>query len=156
MKEFLSNKYVVVTLRVLLGLIFIYSSIGKLFNQADFAKAILRYDFLPIYFVNLLAIVLPWLEFIVGLLLIAGIYKKASAFLAGASLVMFLIALISAAVRGLDISCGCFSLEESSSKGDIIFRIIQDFFMLAAVIIVYKFGDDKKEEAPEISTGITN
>ena len=156
MKEFISNKYVVITLRVLLGLIFIYSSVGKLFNSAEFAKAILRYDFLPIYFVNLLAIVLPWLEFVVGLLLIAGIYKKASSFLAGASLVMFLIALISAVARGLDISCGCFSLEESSSKGDIIYRIIQDFFMLAAVIIVYKFGDAKKEEKPETSTAIIN
>ncbi len=156
MKEFISNKYVVITLRVLLGLIFIYSSVGKLFNSAEFAKAILRYDFLPIYFVNLLAIVLPWLEFVVGLLLIAGIYKKASSFLAGASLVMFLIALISAVARGLDISCGCFSLEESSSKGDIMYRIIQDFFMLAAVIIVYKFGDAKKEEKPETSTEIIN
>lgn len=153
---YLSNKYVVITLRVLLGLIFIYSSVGKLFNASEFAKAILRYDFLPIYFVNLLAIVLPWLEFIVGLLLIAGIYKKASSLLAGASLVMFLIALISAVARGLDISCGCFSLEETSSKGDIIYRIIQDFFMLAAVIIVYKFGDAKKEETPVVSTEITN
>ena len=152
MKEFLSNKYFVITLRVLLGIIFIYSSVGKLFNQAEFAKAILRYDFLPIYFVNLLAIVLPWLEFVVGILLIIGIYKKASSFLAGASLVMFLIALISAFARGLDISCGCFSLEESSTKGDIIYRIIQDFFMLAAVIIMFKFGDAKKEETPEVST----
>ena len=156
MKEFISNKYVVITLRVLLGLIFIYSSVGKLFNPADFAKAILRYDFLPIYFINLLAIVLPWLEFVVGLLLIAGIYKKASSLLAGASLVMFLIALISAVARGLDISCGCFSLEESSSKGDIIYRIVQDFFMLAAVFIVYKFGDAKKEETSEVSTEISN
>lgn len=156
MKEFLSNKYVVITLRVLLGLIFLYSSVGKLFNPADFAKAILRYDFLPLYFVNLLAIVLPWLEFVVGLLLVAGIFKKASSILAGASLIMFLIALISAVARGLDISCGCFSLEESSSKGDIIFRIVQDFFMLAAVIIVYKFGDAKKEETPEVSTETTN
>lgn len=156
MKEFLSNKYVVITLRVLLGLIFLYSSVGKLFNPADFAKAILRYDFLPLYFVNLLAIVLPWLEFVVGLLLIAGIFKKASSILAGASLIMFLIALISAVARGLDISCGCFSLEESSSKGDIIFRIVQDFFMLAALIIVYKFGDAKKEETPEVSTETTN
>lgn len=156
MKEFLSNKYLVITLRVLLGIIFIYSSIGKLFNPADFAKAILRYDFLPVYLVNLLAIFLPWLEFVVGLLLVIGIYKKASALLTGASLVMFLIALISAVARGLDISCGCFSLEESSSKGDIIFRIIQDFLMLAAVVIVYKFSEAKKEKTPEISAEISN
>lgn len=149
MNNFLSNKYLQITLRVILGAIFIFASYGKLFNPADFAKAILRYEFLPIYFVNILAIVMPWLEFIVGLLLIAGIFRKASSILAGISLVMFLIALISAYARGLDISCGCFSLEETSSKGDIIYRIIQDFIMLIAVIIIYKFSELKKTEQPE-------
>lgn len=148
MNNFLSNKYLQITLRVILGAIFIFASYGKLFNPADFAKAILRYEFLPIFFVNILAIVMPWLEFIVGLLLIAGVFRKASSMLAGISLVMFLIALISAYARGLDISCGCFSLEETSSKGDIIYRIIQDFIMLIAVIIIYKFSEVKKTEPP--------
>lgn len=148
MKDLLSNKYLQITLRVVLGAIFIFASYGKLFSPADFAKAILRYEFLPIYFVNLLAIIMPWLEFIVGLMLIFGIFKKASSMLAGISLVVFLIALISAYARGLDISCGCFSLEETSSKGDIIYRIIQDFIMLIAAIVIYKFSDVKKTEEP--------
>jgi len=148
MKDILSNKYLQITLRVVLGAIFIFASYGKLFSPADFAKAILRYEFLPIYFVNILAIVMPWLEFIVGLLLIAGIFRKASSILAGISLVMFLIALISAYARGLDISCGCFSLEETSSKGDIIYRIIQDFIMLIAAIVIYKFSEVKKTAQP--------
>lgn len=144
MTNFLSNKYFQIALRVVLGIVFIYASVGKLFRPEDFAKAILRYEFLPIYFVNIMAIVMPWVEFFTGVLLISGIFKKASSIIASISLVVFLIALISAFARGLDISCGCFSLEETSTKGDIIYRIVQDFFMLAGTIIVYKFSNVKK------------
>ena len=156
MKNLISNKYFLITIRVVLGATFLYSAAGKLFNSEDFAKSILRYDFLPVYFVNILAIVLPWLEFVFGILLILGIYKKAASVLAGASLVMFLIALISAAARGLDINCGCFSLEETSSKSDIIIRIIQDFIMLGAVIIVYKFSGKPDKENPKLSAETIN
>jgi uncharacterized membrane protein YphA (DoxX/SURF4 family) len=155
MKEFLGNKYFQTALRVILGIIFIYASVGKLFRAEDFAKAILRYEFLPLFFVNIMAITMPWVEFFTGVLLILGIFRKASSLLASASLVVFLIALISAFARGLDISCGCFSLEETSSKGDIIYRIVQDFFMLAGAIVIYKFSDLKKKEEP-LATDIQN
>jgi uncharacterized membrane protein YphA (DoxX/SURF4 family) len=148
MKDFLYNKYFQTTLRIILGILFIYASAGKLFNTEDFAKAILRYEFLPIYFVNLMAIIMPWVEFFTGFLLITGIFKKASSLLASISLIAFLIALTSAFARGLDISCGCFSLEETSSKGDIIYRIIEDIFMLAGALVVYKFSNKKKTEEP--------
>jgi uncharacterized membrane protein YphA (DoxX/SURF4 family) len=146
MGKLLENKYFQISLRIIIGIIFIYASTGKLFRPEDFAKAILRYEFLPIYFVNIMAIVMPWVEFFTGILLILGIYKKASSMLAGISLIVFLTALISAFARGLDISCGCFSLEETSSKGDIIYRIVQDFFMLIGAIIVYKFSDVRKTQ----------
>lgn len=146
MANILSNKYFQIALRVTLGIVFIYASIGKLFKPEDFAKAILRYEFLPIYFVNIMAIVMPWVEFFTGILLVLGIYKKASSMIASISLVVFIIALTSAFARGLDISCGCFSLEETSSKGDIVYRIVQDLFMLTGAIIVYKFKDVKKTQ----------
>jgi uncharacterized membrane protein YphA (DoxX/SURF4 family) len=148
MKEFLGNKYFQIGLRVILGIIFIYASVGKLFRAEDFAKAILRYEFLPLYFVNIMAVTMPWVEFFTGILLILGIFRKATSILASVSLIAFLIALISAYARGLDISCGCFSLEETSTKGDIIYRIVQDFFMLAGTIVVYKFCDVKKKTEP--------
>jgi uncharacterized membrane protein YphA (DoxX/SURF4 family) len=155
MKDFLSNKYFQITLRIVIGIIFIYASVGKLFNPVDFAKAILRYEFLPIYFVNIMAIVMPWVEFFTGALLILGLFKKASSLIASISLVVFLIALTSAFARGLDISCGCFSLEETSSKGDIIYRIIEDIFMLIGTIIVFKFNEAKKIVEP-VSTETIN
>lgn len=144
--KLLENKYLQIGIRIILGAVFVYASVGKLFRPEDFAKAILRYEFLPIYFVNITAIVMPWIEFFTGILLILGIFKKASSMLASISLVMFLIALTSAFARGLDINCGCFSLEETSSKGDIIYRIAEDILMLIGAVIVYKFSDMKKKQ----------
>ncbi|MCU0372768.1 MAG: DoxX family membrane protein [Ignavibacteria bacterium] len=145
MKEFLSNKYLLTVIRIVIGAVFIYASFNKLFNPADFAKAILRYDMAPLFIINIMAIILPWVEFSVGVMLIFGIMKKPVSILAAFSLIFFLFALISAYARGLDISCGCFSLEETSSKGDILQRIIEDFFMLAGTYIIYKFSGPKKE-----------
>lgn len=144
--KLLENKYLQIGIRIILGAVFVYASVGKLFRPEDFAKAILRYEFLPIYFVNITAIVMPWIEFFTGILLILGIFKKASSMLASISLVLFLIALTSAFARGLDINCGCFSLEETSSKGDIIYRIAEDILMLIGAVIVYKFSDMKKKQ----------
>jgi len=140
-KQILSNKYFQLVLRFAIGAIFIYASVNKLFNPQDFAKAILRYDMLPVFTINMLAITLPYVEFITGILLITGIYKKGASMMAIVSLFVFLIALVSASARGLDISCGCFSLEESSTKGDINMRIIQDVFLLIGAFIIYKFSD---------------
>jgi uncharacterized membrane protein YphA (DoxX/SURF4 family) len=147
-KQILSNKYIQLALRFAIGAIFIYASVNKLFSPQDFAKFILRYEMLPVFTVNLMAIILPYVEFVTGILLITGIYKKGASMMAIVSLFVFLIALVSASARSLDISCGCFSLEESSSKGDINMRIIQDVFLLIGAYILYKFspGKDKEEK----------
>ncbi len=146
MKNLLYNKYFQFALRFIIGATFIYASVAKLFHPAEFAKAILRYDMLPVFLVNIQAVIMPWLEFFIGLLLILGIFKKGTSLLASISLIVFLIALTSASVRGLDISCGCFSLEETSSKGDILFRIIQDIFMLLGTVIIYLFSGKPKTD----------
>ena len=144
MKQILSNKYLQLVIRLSIGALFIYASVNKLFSPQDFAKAILRYEMLPVFIVNLMAIILPYVEFITGILLITGVYKKGASMTAIVSLFVFLIALVSASARGLDISCGCFSLEESSTKGDINIRIIQDIFLLIGAFILYIFSPGKE------------
>ena len=150
MKDFLSNKYLLIVLRLILGAIFIYASVNKLFHGEEFAKAIKNYEMLPLVTVNFLAIILPYIEFVTGILLITGIYKKGSSAIAILSLVVFLIALTSAYARGLDINCGCFSLETTATKSDILTRIFEDILMLIGILIVYIFGEKKKSEPEEI------
>jgi hypothetical protein len=62
------------------------------------------------------ATILPPLELICGLGLILGIYPRSSALLITTMLTVFTIMIISALLRGLDISCGCFSQDPESSK----------------------------------------
>lgn len=139
----LSNKYFQVLLRLLIGGLFLYASLNKLFNQEEFAKAIYNYKLLPGEVVNIFAIVLPYIEFFSAIFLILGIYKRGSSFLIGAMLIVFIIALTRAYVLGLDISCGCFSLETVSEKSDISQRIIEDILMLIACILIF-FNSEKK------------
>ena len=106
-------------------------------NQEEFSKAIFNYKFLPDVFINIFAIVIPYLELISGLLLILGIFIRGSSFIFIVLLIIFIIALTQAYARGLDISCGCFSLETVGQKSDILLRIVEDILLLIATITIF-------------------
>lgn len=113
-----------------------------------FAKAVKNYDMLPLSLVNFFAIVIPMMELVAGLMLIFGIYKKGSAMTITVLLLLFLVALIQAAIRGLDINCGCFSVTDTSTKSDLIIRIVEDVFLLAGVLIILFFHKPHSEKIP--------
>ena len=105
----LSQRSVIALLcRVILGVILIYASIDKIVHPAEFAKAIGNYNVLPFGLENLLGIVLPILELLVGICLILGIMLDGSAILTAGMMTVFIIALSQAMIRGIDINCGCF------------------------------------------------
>jgi uncharacterized membrane protein YphA (DoxX/SURF4 family) len=131
-----TNKYFALLTRIVLGGIFMYASMDKLANMGDFAKIIYNYKMLPVELVNLLAIFLPWLEFIVGFCLVIGKYEKASILLYSFMLIIFIIALTQALVRGLDISCGCFSVKPSTTS-EVWLRIVEDIIMLFFSVNLY-------------------
>jgi uncharacterized membrane protein YphA (DoxX/SURF4 family) len=124
-----TNKYFALLVRVVLGGLFMYASMDKLANMGDFAKILHNYKMLPVELVNLFAIFLPWLEFIVGFCLVIGKYERASLLLYSFMLIIFTIALTQALVRGLDISCGCFSVKPSTTS-EVWLRIVEDIIML--------------------------
>jgi uncharacterized membrane protein YphA (DoxX/SURF4 family) len=130
------NKNFALLVRVVLGALFIYSSMDKIANMPDFARIILNYKILPVQLVNLLAIFLPWLELITGFCLVLGKFVRASLVIYSSMLVIFIIALSQALIRGLDISCGCFSVEPSTTSV-VWLRIIEDFVMLFFSVNLY-------------------
>lgn len=149
MKDFLSNKYLQFILRLIIGGMFIYVAYNKLVNSEEFAKAIKNYDMLPLWVINIIAIVLPYVELFSGIFLVLGIFKKGSSAIISIQLLIFIIALTSAYARGLNIDCGCgFSslVQEHASKNELLIRIIEDIFMLIGTVIVYLFCEKKPEE----------
>lgn len=101
------NRVLLPAARLVLGGVFLFYSIGKIADPAAFAREIGNYHILPLYAINILAIVLPWLELICGALLIAGAKLRASSAIVGSMLLVFIIAIYSAMSRGLNINCGC-------------------------------------------------
>jgi len=128
---------------------FIYVAFNKLINPEDFAKAIKNYNMLPLQVINIMAIILPYIELFSGLFLILGIFKKGSSAVIGISLIIFIVALTTAFARGLNIDCGCgFSslVQETASKNELIIRIIEDIFMLIGTVIIFMFCEKKYAE----------
>ncbi len=138
LKKIISNKYFILGLRLLLGVVFIYASIDKIDKPGSFAQAIYNYRMLPHATINLMAIVMPWLELISGVLIIIGLFMRGSALLIGLMLLIFIMAISSALVRGLDISCGCFRVEGGHTLA--VDLLVRDILMFIAAGIVVVFG----------------
>ncbi|MCU0573183.1 MAG: DoxX family protein [Syntrophobacteraceae bacterium] len=102
-------------LRLILGAIFIVSSVGKILDPGAFAKIVYNYQLLPDVLINLVAIILPWLELMLGICLMGGFRLPGAVTLANGLLVVFFGALVFNVARGLDVHCGCFS---TSTEGD--------------------------------------
>jgi uncharacterized membrane protein YphA (DoxX/SURF4 family) len=136
LNKLFTQKYFAPLVRIVLGAIFIYASMDKIANMPDFAKVILNYRILPVQLVNLLAIFLPWLEFVLGVFLIIGKFERASLLVYSAMMVVFIIALSQALIRGLDISCGCFSVKPSTTS-EVWLRIIEDIIILFFSVNLY-------------------
>lgn len=94
--------------RMFLGVIFLYAGIEKIIAPQEFALAVHHYQLLPAWSVNLVAVVLPWLEVITAICLIFGFFVRGASFSAALLFLIFATSLTINLVRGLDISCGCF------------------------------------------------
>jgi uncharacterized membrane protein YphA (DoxX/SURF4 family) len=116
MKTLLANEYLVLVLRVVLGLAFIIASIDKIADPAAFANSIGNYKLVSPSVALIVASFLPWIELLSGLALLFGLFSRASSFLIFIMLVVFTGGVISAVLRGLDISCGCFTQDPSVGK----------------------------------------
>ena len=126
MRRIIDNDYLTLIIRLFVGCLFIYASIYKIIQPSDFAKSIWYYHMIPGVYINLIALILPWLEFLCGLGLILGIYYRGSVLIINLMTVLFIIALTSAVIRGISIDCGCFraSVATNDSARETLWRDI--------------------------------
>ena len=65
-QSIINNSWIELAARWILGLTFIYASLHKILSPEDFAKIVYGYDLFPHVFINLIAIIIPFLELIAG------------------------------------------------------------------------------------------
>jgi len=134
-----SNKFILIVtyaVRFILGFLFLYASIDKMINPARFAEVVYHYRVLPIELLNIVALLVPWIEAVLGVTLLLGIWIETSAFILSSITLFFIVLMISAIARGLNIECGCFTLDP---EGSLVSwkRVIEDFFMFAGSMFLF-------------------
>ncbi len=142
------GKYLPVVVRIGLGAVFVYAGILKIIDPVAFAGSVAAYKILPYNLNFLVAAILPWIETICGVLLIAGYRVKAAACIVLAMNLVFMAALASTMVRGLNIDCGCF--RQGGEKTPAWMAILRDVLFLAAA--VYLVRRPEKQPRSLIST----
>jgi uncharacterized membrane protein YphA (DoxX/SURF4 family) len=126
--------------RMILGIVFIYASIDKILNPGQFAEIIHNYQILPDLLINPTAIILPWLELIMGAFLLIGIWLPGAVFLTNLLLAIFLGAMVFNLARGLDIHCGCFSttVDLGDAAAPMVWYVIRDgLFIVPGIFLLW-------------------
>ena len=95
--------------RIMLGFTFILSAIPKLLMPYVFLSNVYGFELLGPNVGLLVAIILPWLEITLAILLLADVFAVEAILISAALGAAFTFAQASAIYHGLEISCGCFS-----------------------------------------------
>lgn len=124
-----------VAARLALAVTFIWACIHKIAEPYDFGMQVATYQILPLSFVNLQAIVLPWVELCVGVLLIAGLLTRGAALVTCGLNVMFIVAITMALAADLHLQCGCFSSAEAGAEMDASLIVRDAVFLLVGAAV---------------------
>lgn len=125
-------------LRVMLAAIFIAAGVPKILNPESFALVIFRYQLLPGGAINLLAIFLPWLELVAGVsILTHPRWREPAALLILGMLLVFAGAMTINIFRGLDVGCGCFSVDPRVSRLGWV-NVVRNLLLIVVTAIVWR------------------
>ena len=146
MRAALQTPRVQLVVRFLLGLMFVYASLDKIADPAGFARIVYQWQTAGPIPSNLVAVILPWIELLAGLLLIAGVWKREAAAVVAVLLVVFIAAAVGVLVRGIDVdNCGCTSVAAASTapawppdwmRGVGWFLIARNLVLLAGALVL--------------------
>lgn len=139
-KKILGHPLLILAARLFVGIVFVFFAIGKIEDPAGFARSIANYNIMPDFSINIMALILPWIELLCGLCFIAGIWLRASGILTATMLIVFITAILIAMSNGLSIDCGC-----STSNAQAVGwkKVFEDTLWLAATVLIILFPSEK-------------
>ncbi len=117
-RDFLTGPYPTLISRLVLGSILLLAGITKLGVPETMRQSILAYEIpLPDFLVSAMSVGMPILEVGLGAWLLLGLFTRFSGAASAVFMAIFTIAITSAWLRGLDISCGCFGGAQANGLG---------------------------------------
>jgi uncharacterized membrane protein YphA (DoxX/SURF4 family) len=142
--------WITLLVRIGLGSVLIIAGGLKAVNPQKSAMAVRAYEVLPIPVANFFGFVLPWSEIAIGLILMLGAFVRVAGLLSAAVMLLFILAISQAGLRGLSIDCGCFGGGGKVAQGETKYlaEIFRDIGFMLMGLYAYrfprgKFGIDK-------------
>ena len=141
------TRFGIPVLRLLAGGLFVIPGVLKAADPGAFLKAVENYRILPHALAVGTAFYLPWLEIVCGTGVISRRLRAGALGLLILLMLVFMVALVSAWSRGLNIDCGCFG---SDGDGPAHYgrALTRDVFILAVLCFLEaasKFGGGAQE-----------
>lgn len=136
--------------RIAVAAIFLGACLAKIRDPELFALAVNRYRILPGEFVNLAAIVLPWIELTAGLAVLAAParLRAAGALILAGMLAVFTLAISLNMLRGIEASCGCFSTRADAAVSD-GWNLVRNGALIWLALAVFLDAVRRARPAPE-------
>ena len=158
--NYLRHPWLTIRVQLALGAIFIVASLPKIADPPSFAHMIYNYRILPAGAINFSSLVMPWVEVLCGILLVAGLWRRPALAIIAAMLIVFIVAISFNLARGNAIDCGCFNVSLANRTveqrlGDMRLDILRDLGMLLMVAQVW-FGTRTEEAVDERGEPVTS
>ena len=122
--------------RLLIGALMLYAGMSKITDLPGMAESIENYRLLPTASVNIVAMILPGVEIVTGLFLMAGFMLRGSVYVTVLLMLFFLGGISWAIWHGLDIECGCFGTSDAEKVGWSVFARDFIFLLLMSPLLV--------------------
>ncbi|MCP5064676.1 MAG: DoxX family membrane protein [Ignavibacteriae bacterium] len=133
--------YTIAIIRLYVALVFILSGLDKINDLSTFSDAIENYKLLPLTLVNIVSIIIPWIEVVAGTMLLLGIFIKENSIIIFSMLSIFTLAIFIALLKGLNIDCGCQGTSLGQQIG--IWKLIENIALLIGTYLGIYFPRQK-------------
>ncbi len=137
------RQLLVLIARLVLAGAFVMAALPKIQDPVAFANSVSAFQVIDSGLSGWVALLLPWLELVIGLGILLPVIRRTSSILIGLLLLLFIVLHTSAWMRGLDISCGCFGAEMGESSTDYRWLILRNSLFLGAAMLVLKQDKQK-------------
>ena len=94
--------------RIVLGVVLIWAGAAKVGRPKTSMRAVQAFDILPTQLAGWVGLTLPFVEVILGVLLVIGLFTRVTAVVSTLLMLAFVVGIAQAWARGLTIDCGCF------------------------------------------------
>jgi uncharacterized membrane protein YphA (DoxX/SURF4 family) len=122
--------------RLVLTGTFVMAALPKIKDPVAFATSVNAFQVIDPLLSNWVALLLPWFELVIGIGILMPQIRSSSSILIAVLLMIFIGLHLSAWMRGLEISCGCFGTESAQKSTNYLWLITRNTILLTTCFLI--------------------